>query len=271
MTKMRLNEQIASLRRKNNLTQEGLAEKLGVTNQAVSKWESGQCFPDLTLLVELAELFSVSVDTLIGYQDEQKPAPSAVSAVSDPLPLIRNWLDSTADKGAFMDRALKMAYQLHAIIVSKEITDHKNINPGWDTDEVIEHAGNGEWGYTCINLEEITTVMRRGTAVFSNNRDISLTTPQMNTLCRIMQTFSDLNTLKVFFALYNLTISSEYCSGPVSVLAEKCALSTEDVTACLNTLSPYLFETTDEEGRTAYGIGGMWKQLAPLLTLFVNH
>ena len=58
-------EQIAFLRKKRGFTQEDLAKALGVTNQAVSKWESGQCYPDIQLLPEIAGLFDVSVDELL--------------------------------------------------------------------------------------------------------------------------------------------------------------------------------------------------------------
>lgn len=63
---MTLGAQIASLRKQNNITQEALAQKLGVTNQAVSKWESEQCCPDVMLLPKLADTFNISIDALFG-------------------------------------------------------------------------------------------------------------------------------------------------------------------------------------------------------------
>lgn len=68
MANLKINERIAFLRRQRKLTQEQLANALGVTNQSVSKWESGQCCPDIQLLPELARFFGVSVDTLMGYE-----------------------------------------------------------------------------------------------------------------------------------------------------------------------------------------------------------
>jgi len=67
---MTLGMQIALLRKNHSITQEALAQRLGVTNQAVSKWESGQCCPDVALLPRLAEVFAVTIDELFG-----RPAP----------------------------------------------------------------------------------------------------------------------------------------------------------------------------------------------------
>ena len=63
---MTLGNQIAILRKEHNLTQEALAQKLDVSNQAVSKWESDQCCPDITLLPKLADLFGITIDSLFG-------------------------------------------------------------------------------------------------------------------------------------------------------------------------------------------------------------
>lgn len=56
---------IAQLRKDNNMTQAELAEKMGVTDKAVSKWERDLSFPDVSSIPKLAEIFGVSVDTLM--------------------------------------------------------------------------------------------------------------------------------------------------------------------------------------------------------------
>lgn len=61
-----LGKRIAALRKAKGLTQEQLAEKVGVSAQAVSKWENDVSCPDITLLPLLADLFDVSVDELLG-------------------------------------------------------------------------------------------------------------------------------------------------------------------------------------------------------------
>ncbi len=64
---LHIGENIRKLRKERGLTQEQLAEALGVTVGAVHKWESRQSMPEIRLLVELAEMFGTSVDYLLGY------------------------------------------------------------------------------------------------------------------------------------------------------------------------------------------------------------
>lgn len=68
MNTLHLSENIAYLRKKNKLTQEQLADFLGVTKASVSKWETGQSMPDISLLPKLAAYFDISIDNLIGYE-----------------------------------------------------------------------------------------------------------------------------------------------------------------------------------------------------------
>lgn len=66
--KILLAEKVRFFRKASGLTQEQLAEAMGVTVGAVSKWECGATTPDLSSILELASLFAVSVDVLLGYQ-----------------------------------------------------------------------------------------------------------------------------------------------------------------------------------------------------------
>lgn len=70
MKKQTLGMTIASLRKERGLTQLELAEKMGVTDKAVSKWERDLCCPDVNSLPKLADVFGTSVDELM----QVKPA-----------------------------------------------------------------------------------------------------------------------------------------------------------------------------------------------------
>ena len=70
---------LLELRRRKGLSQEELADRLGVTRQSVSKWEGGAAMPELSKLVALSELFSVSVDYLVkDYLEEPERPESSI-------------------------------------------------------------------------------------------------------------------------------------------------------------------------------------------------
>ena len=73
-----LSASISALRLQSGLTQAALAEQLGITFQAVSKWENGQSAPDITLLPQLADIFGVQIDELFGRAPAQPAAPADV-------------------------------------------------------------------------------------------------------------------------------------------------------------------------------------------------
>ena len=63
---------LKELREKHNLTQEELAERVLVTRQAVSRWETGVTSPDISALPMLADLFGITVDELLGVNETEK-------------------------------------------------------------------------------------------------------------------------------------------------------------------------------------------------------
>lgn len=73
---MSLSERLQKLRKKSGDSQEQLAEKLGVSRQAVSKWENGQGSPDLDNIIKISENYDVSTDYLLkGTQINPQPEP----------------------------------------------------------------------------------------------------------------------------------------------------------------------------------------------------
>ena len=71
---MKLSEKIVKLRKENGLSQEELAQRLAVSRQAVSRWETDSALPDAANLLQLSRLFSVSADYLLN-DDWQEPKP----------------------------------------------------------------------------------------------------------------------------------------------------------------------------------------------------
>ena len=74
-----LSEKIYALRRKSGLSQEALAEKIGVSRQAVSKWETGAATPELDKLRALCACFGVTLDELTGQDAPANGRPETVS------------------------------------------------------------------------------------------------------------------------------------------------------------------------------------------------
>lgn len=68
---MNIAERILTIRRRCGLTQAEFAEKLGVSDKAVSKWERGISMPDLSVLTDISKLFGVSTDVLLGLREEE--------------------------------------------------------------------------------------------------------------------------------------------------------------------------------------------------------
>ena len=91
MDNLKLGNFIKSLRKEKNMTQKDLAKKIGLTDKAISKWERGLSFPDITILNSLAEVFDVDVSEIlngergtnkISSEDIEKKIEEAVEKVT---------------------------------------------------------------------------------------------------------------------------------------------------------------------------------------------
>lgn len=67
---MQIGQVIRKYRKKQNMTQEEMAHRLGVTTPAVNKWENGNSYPDIMMLAPIARLLDISLDTLLSFQEE---------------------------------------------------------------------------------------------------------------------------------------------------------------------------------------------------------
>ena len=74
MAKESFGTRLARLRKEHDYTQNDIADKVGVTSQAVSKWENDQASPDIDIIVKLADLYDITTDELLG---KEKPAATS--------------------------------------------------------------------------------------------------------------------------------------------------------------------------------------------------
>lgn len=94
---MKLNEKISLYRKKNGLSQEAFAEKIGVSRQAVSKWETGESAPEISKLKAISECFGVTVDFLLS-EDENPPEKEKAAEKRTFTDRFDSWLDDLPDK-----------------------------------------------------------------------------------------------------------------------------------------------------------------------------
>ena len=109
--KILLAENIRFFRKASGLTQEQLAEAMGVTVGAVSKWESGATTPDLSSILELAALFAVSVDVLLGYQLQNTDARQLAEKIHA-LMLDKRYEEARESKKALSKYPKSLRYRL---------------------------------------------------------------------------------------------------------------------------------------------------------------
>lgn len=121
MEELRMGATITRRRKENGLTQEALANRLGVTNQAVSKWEGDVCCPDIQLLPVLADALGLSLDALFGRETpeppkKERPAEEA-TAETAPIGIIEElpWADD--------DSLHAVLYQGHRLLQSEGIPE----------------------------------------------------------------------------------------------------------------------------------------------------
>jgi transcriptional regulator with XRE-family HTH domain len=92
-----LGERIKELRQRDGRTQEALANEIGVTAQAVSRWEKGICYPDMELIPRIANYFGVSIDELFGYDNERTKKIDALFDRINRMNQINNGKDINLD------------------------------------------------------------------------------------------------------------------------------------------------------------------------------
>jgi len=128
-------EKLKKHRKLKNLTQKEVAEKIGVSGQAISKWENGECLPDCYNLKMLGKVYQVSVDTLLETEE--------VATVDDLTGIFnkRHFMDISS---ILIDRARR--HQTNCYILLFDIDNFKNINETYGHDMgdkvIIEFAGH---------------------------------------------------------------------------------------------------------------------------------
>ena len=261
---MNLNQQLAFLRKEKGITQEELAIALGVTNQAVSKWENGQNCPDIQLLPMIADYFNISIDDLMGH--------TSVTGAEELILNMRSLLNDTAE-GADFALGVRIAFALHGALLTKYLSNTKTegINSEALFSESMSSEEEKSWGISALNVPEITSIRRGGSVFYSSNKNLKLDNAYLRHIAAVFREFSDIINLKTFKAVFYLTRDKEDAYVSVEEIAEESGLPAAKIENVLeNELYEYFSERT-ENGNSLWRIKGCHMHLLPLIAMFGEH
>ena len=122
IVKLNIGENIRKLRRERNLTQEQLGYELGVSFQAISRWENSTAYPDIEFLPVLAKYFGISIDELIGYDDGLKDRV---------WELYGQWTDEIVKSDPDADKSSASSVRCGASTSPTSITDSGEVRGGY--------------------------------------------------------------------------------------------------------------------------------------------
>ena len=152
-----LGERIKRLRQRDGRTQEELANKLGVTGQAVSRWEKGICYPDMELLPSIANYFNTSIDELFGYDNERSVRLENLINKIREMNMQNNGVDVNIDECIELARnALvefpgneKLTIELASVLYNAGYVRHGEYHlkddEGFDVYDIERHRKYSEW------------------------------------------------------------------------------------------------------------------------------
>ncbi len=120
---MNLSDNLKKIRKDNNLSQEQLAEKLGVSRQSVSKWESGLAYPEMDKVLQICQMFNLNVDELLNQNiKEVKESKESKASVNKFIDDFLNYITKTIDMLSSMKFREKIKCLFEQIIVLSLLT-----------------------------------------------------------------------------------------------------------------------------------------------------
>ena len=154
---IKLGEQIKAFRRRDGRTQEELANALGVTAQAVSRWEKGICYPDMELMPSMANYFGVAIDELFGYDNKRTQRIDALAEQIMRMNEENNGVDVSMDDCIRMSREAliefpgneKLTYCLASVLYNAGYVQYGEFHlideEGYNVYDVHRHREYPQW------------------------------------------------------------------------------------------------------------------------------
>jgi len=252
---VKLNEQIAYLRKQKGMTQEELAGRLGVTNQSVSKWESAQCCPDIGLLPEIADIFGVSIDTLMGREKQESFEEIGWK--------LKAYLENAVPEVIFRD-AFRTSVLLHEVLCWKAY-DLDSGPWGMERNYWLEDPPH-KWDFSAANSPFGSTVYAGGGIHMASNQAYTAPgQPQILELSMQLKRLAKLGTLRVLYALYSLTADDFDRYVSLAAICTESKMTVEEVLDAMEDLELTVQES--ETGELLYRIDGSRMHIPVLLMM----
>ena len=171
-----LGQKIRELRQRDGRTQEALAEAIGVTSQAVSRWEANGGYPDMETIPSIANYFGVSIDELFGYSNERSKKIDELVAKIEQMNLQNNGEDINIDECiSFARNALiefpnneKIMLCLASVLYNAGYVrygeHHLSDDEGYNVMDVERHRTYAEWNEAILLYEKLLKTMENGEA-----------------------------------------------------------------------------------------------------------
>jgi len=149
---MIFSEKLQLIRKSKGFTQEELAEKLEVSRQAVAKWESGQVYPDINNLIQISNLFNVTVDYLV--KDQVCVVSFVETADPDIAKLIEFRLEANVNTyAAYMNKAESTRLDSHDFTYSNGSYTYHDTYVGGEQfagEEAVWYEGKSQWAMNYV-------------------------------------------------------------------------------------------------------------------------
>jgi len=171
---LNLGNNIRELRRRNKITQETVADALGVTSQAVSRWEAGGSYPDMNLIPSIANFFGVTIDELFGYHNERESRINALVSQLQEMKQRNNGADTNLDEAIALARnalvefpgnerlMVCLASVLYTAGYSRYGEHHLTDSEGYDIYDTRRHREYAEWGEAVTLYEKALLTLEDG-------------------------------------------------------------------------------------------------------------
>ena len=171
---LNIGTKIRELRRRDGRTQEALADALGVTSQAVSRWESGGSYPDMEIMPSIANYFGVSIDELFGYHDDRSKKIDELVERIRTMNSMNNGVDINIDECIALAREALIEFPgnerlmlcLASVLFNAGYVRYGEYHlideDGFNVNDVETHRGYAEWKEAMLLYEKVLKTMEAG-------------------------------------------------------------------------------------------------------------